>query len=62
MKGKTMLESIDDLSHEVVEPEPDRPAQTDPKPSVQQVREIQLPLRVPEHSGFEGYRHWGLNE
>jgi hypothetical protein len=62
MKGKTVLESLDDLSHEMVEPEPDRPMQTDPKPSVQQLREIQLPIRAPDYAGLEGYRHWGLNE
>jgi hypothetical protein len=62
MKGKTVLKSLDDLSHEVCEPEPDRPTQTNPKPSVQQPQEIKLPIRAPEHSGFEGYGHWGLNE
>jgi hypothetical protein len=62
MKGKTVLKSLDDLSPELVEPEPDRPTQTNPKPSVQQLQEIQLPIRAPEHSAFEGYRHWGLNE
>jgi len=62
MKGKTVLESLDDLSHEMIGPEPDSSAQTNPEPSVHQLREIQLPIRAPEHSGFEGYRHWGLNE
>ena len=62
MKGKTVLESLDGLSQETVEPEPDRPTQTDPKPRVQQPREIQFSIRAPERSAFEGYRHWGLNE
>ena len=65
MKRKTVVESFDDLSPEVVEPEPDRPAQASPKPrpaSVQQPPETQLPILVPEHSIFAGYPHWGLNE
>jgi hypothetical protein len=62
MKAKTILESLDDVSHEAVEREPDSPTQTNPEPSVQQLREIQLPIRAPEYFGFEGYRHWGLNE
>jgi hypothetical protein len=62
MKGNTILESLDDFSHEAVEPEPDRPTQTNPKPSLHQPQEIQLPIRAPTHFGFEGYRHWGLNE
>jgi hypothetical protein len=62
MKAKTILEFLDDLSHEAVELEPDSPTQTNPEPSVQQPREIQLPIQAPEHAGFGGYRHWGLNE
>jgi len=65
MKRKTVVESFEGLSPEVVEPEPDRPAQASPKPrpaSVQQPPETQLPILVPEHSGFAGYLHWGLNE
>jgi len=65
MKRKTVLKSLDDLSPEVVEPEPGRPAPASPKPtpaSVQEPPETQLPILAPEHSGFAGYPHWGLNE
>jgi len=65
MKRKTVLKSLDDLSPEVVEPKPDRRAQASLKPtpaSVQGQVETQLPIPVPEHSGFAGYPHWGLNE
>jgi len=65
MKRKTVLKSFDDLSPEVVAPEPERPAQASPKPtpaSVQKPPETKLPIAEPEHSGFAGYPHWGLNE
>jgi hypothetical protein len=65
MKPKPVLKFLAELYPKVVEAETAKPAQTDPKPSpagVQQPREIQLPIRAPEHSDFEGYRHWGINE
>jgi hypothetical protein len=65
MKPKTVLKSFAELSPKVVEPEPDRPPQASPKPrpaGVQPFRPNQLFILVPEHSGFAGYPHWGLNE
>ena len=65
MKRKTVVESFDDLSPEMIELEPDRHAQASPKArpvGLQQPPETQLPILVPEHSGFAGYLHWGLNE
>jgi len=65
MKPKRVLTSLAELSPEVVEPEPDRPAHAGPKPSAagaQQPRETQLSILVPEHAGFAGYQRWGLNE
>ena len=65
MKPKRVLKSLAELFPKVVEPESNRPAQASPKPSpagVQQPRPNQLFILVPEHSGFAGYPHWGLNE
>jgi hypothetical protein len=65
MKTRPVLKSLADLSPEVLEPEPERPAQGNPEPSpadAKMQRENQLHITVPEHSGFVGYRHWGLNE
>jgi hypothetical protein len=65
MKRKNVLKSLDDLAPEVLEPEPERPAQGNPEPSpadAKTQRENQLSTTVPEHSGLVGYRHWGLNE
>jgi hypothetical protein len=65
MKRETVLNSLDDLSHEVVEPEPDRPApdylESSPA-SLQELRHVPLPIGVPEHSDSAAYRHWGINE
>jgi hypothetical protein len=65
MKTRPVLKSLADLSPEVLEPEPERPAQGNPEPSPAEAktqRENQLHFTVPEHSGFVRYRHWGLNE
>jgi hypothetical protein len=62
---QTIPESPANLSRELVEPEPDKPAQASPKrrpAGVQKAQETQLPILVPDHSGFAGYAHWGLNE
>jgi hypothetical protein len=65
MKGKTVLKSLDDLSHEVVEPEPDRPApdylESIPA-SLQELRHVPLPVREFEYFEAPGYQHWGINE
>jgi hypothetical protein len=65
MKGNSVLKSLDDIPHEMVEPEPDRPAPDfleliPARP--QEGRYVPLPSRESEHSGFAGYPHWGLNE
>ena len=65
MKRKTVVESFDDLSPEMIELEPDRHAQASPKArpvGLQQPREIPMPILAPEHTIFTGYPHWGLNE
>jgi hypothetical protein len=65
MKRNTVLKSLEDFSPEVVEPEPDRPAQDylDLTPArLQEPRPASLPFRGSERSGFAGYPHWGLNE
>ena len=65
MKPKRVLESLADLSPEVVKVEPAKPPQASPNPSpasVQQPRGTQLLIRAPEYSDFGGYPHWGLNE
>ena len=65
MKEKTVLKSLDDLSHEVVELEPDKPApdylESIPV-SLHELRHVPLPIRKSEHSDLTGYLHWGLNE
>jgi hypothetical protein len=65
MNRKTVLKSPADRSPEVLELEPGRPAQGNPKPrpaSLQQPGESLLPIPMLEYSGFAGYRHWGINE
>ena len=65
MKTKPVYKSLADLSPEVLEPEPERPAQGSPEPSpadAKTQRENRPYTTVPEHSGFAGYRPWGLNE
>jgi len=65
MKTNTVPKSLNDLSREVVEPEPDWPAADflELTPArLQELRPVSLPFRESEHSGFAGYPHWGLNE
>ena len=65
MKPRTVLKSLDELSHEVVEPEPDEaaPAHLELIPAgLREPLHVRLPVREPEHSYSAGYRHWGLNE
>jgi hypothetical protein len=65
MKPNIVLKSLDDISPEVVEPEPDRPAPDYLEwipANLKEPRYIPLPDRESEHSGFAGYAHWGLNE
>jgi hypothetical protein len=65
MKQKTIVESFEDLSLEVVEPDAEGPAQASPKllpSSGPRAREARLPILVQDHSIFAGYPHWGLNE
>ena len=65
MKLNIVLNSLDDNSPEVVEPEPDRPVPDylELIPArLQEPRPASLPFRGSEHSGFAGYAHWGLNE
>jgi len=65
MKVNTVLESLDDLAHGMVEPELDRPAPDylELTPArLQEPRRVRLPVREPEHSYSAGYLHWGLNE
>ena len=65
MKTKPVLKSLADLSPEALEPEPERLAQGNPESGpadAKAQRESQLHITVLEHSGFAGYRHWGLNE
>ena len=65
MKGNTVLKSLDDVSHEVVEPEPDRPAPDyleSISAGLHEPRHVPLPVRESEHSEFPGYRYWGINE
>ncbi len=65
MKPKTVLKSLDDRSREVVEPEPGRPAPDNLESipaSLPEPRYVPLPIREPERSYSEAYRHWGLNE
>jgi hypothetical protein len=65
MKEKTVLKSLDDLSHEVLEPEADRSApdylEWIPE-SLEEPRHVALPVPEPEHYYSAGYPHWGLNE
>jgi hypothetical protein len=65
MKGKTVLKFLDDIAHEMVEPEPDRPAPDylELIPArLQEPRHVPLPIRESEHSDWAAYPHWGLNE
>jgi hypothetical protein len=65
MIGKTVLKTLDDLSHEVVEPEPDKsgPAHLESIPaSLQEARHVPLPVWESEFSKSQVYRHWGINE
>jgi hypothetical protein len=65
MKRKTVLKYLDDLPHEVVEPEPDRPAPDylESSPArLQGLRHVPLPIWGSEHSDSAAYRHWGINE
>jgi hypothetical protein len=65
MRGNTVLKSLDDHSHEVVEQEPDRPApdylESTPA-SLQEARHVPLPVWESEYSISPAYRHWGINE
>ncbi len=65
MKGNTVLKSLDDVSHEVVEPEPDRPAPDyleSISAGLREPRHVPLPICVSEHSDSAAYRYWGINE
>jgi hypothetical protein len=65
MKRNTALESLDDFSPEVIEPEPDKPAPAylEAIPAGLWVpRHVPLLIREPERSYSAGYPHWGLNE
>jgi hypothetical protein len=65
MKEKTILHSFDELSHEVVKPDPDMPASVYPESTPARVREarrIPLPVQEPKDVASAGYRHWGINE
>jgi hypothetical protein len=65
MKRNTALESLDDFSPEVIEPEPDRPAPNYLESIPAGLREplrVPLPIRKSEHSDWAAYQHWGLNE
>jgi hypothetical protein len=65
MKRNIVFKSLDDISPEVFEPEPDRPApdylELIPA-SLQEPRHVPLPILESGHSGFAAYPHWGLNE
>jgi hypothetical protein len=65
MKPKTSLHSFDELSHEVVKPDPDMPAAAYPESTPAHVREARrIPLPVQEQKDVDsgGYQHWGINE
>ncbi|MGA3179873.1 MAG: hypothetical protein ABSF38_05980 [Verrucomicrobiota bacterium] len=60
MKRNTVLESLDDLSHEMVEPELDRPAPDylELIPARRQKpRHVPLPIWESEHSDWAAYLH-----
>jgi hypothetical protein len=65
MKTKPVLKSPGALFHEVLGPEPAKPAEGNSRPSptdAKTQREDYLHINVSEDSRFAGYRHWGLNE
>jgi hypothetical protein len=65
MKQKTVLKSLDDLSPEVVEQEPDKSAPGRPESipaGLRERRHVPLPVRESKHFYSTAYRHWGLNE
>jgi hypothetical protein len=65
MKRETVLESLGDLSHEVVEPEPDNsvPAHLGLIPAgLRGAAHVPLPVRESEYSESPAYRYWGINE
>jgi hypothetical protein len=65
MKANTILESLDDISHEMVTQEADSPApshlESIPTGS-REPRHVTLPVWALEQSESPGYRHWGINE
>jgi hypothetical protein len=65
MKGNSVLKSLDDIPHEMVEPEPDRPAPDylEPIPAgLWEPQHVPWPVREWEHFESPGYPHWGINE
>lgn len=65
MNEKEVLKSRADPSAEAVGADPARPVQADPyrsSTSVQQSQETSLLVPRSDHSDFQGYRHWGINE
>jgi hypothetical protein len=65
MKRTGALKSLDDLSPEVIEPEPDRsaPDYLESTPAtLQEPRHVPMPVRELERFASAAYLHWGLNE